>query len=144
MIEIYYNDFSLGLSLEKEIVNLCEGIIFDYHLKPDYVNIVFLNDEELLEINRAYLEHYYYTDIITFNYSEDPKVLEAELYLSIDRIIDNAETAGIPGEIELIRVIAHGMLHLAGFDDSTAEEKQKMRELEEYYINAISFHVKPG
>ncbi len=133
---------SFNEEVEAGVISSINEIISQYNLLPGYVNIVFLSDDELLKMNVEYLGHDYYTDIITFNYSEDPKGLEAELYISIDRVKENAEANKVSLNEEMSRVIIHGALHLAGFDDQTDAEKKDMRRLEEQYMKPGSFHVK--
>lgn len=94
------------------------------------INIIFCSDPFLLEINQNHLGRDYLTDIITFDQSEDPELLEGDLFISIDRVRDNAETLEHRFEDELDRVIIHGILHLLGFDDKDKEDAQKMREKE--------------
>jgi len=139
----FFNPY-LGFSQEVEtaMISAIDTIVSDYDLELEYMNIVVLSDDELLKMNVDYLGHDYYTDIITFNYSEAPKVLEAELYISRDRVGENAETNQVSINDEMKRVIVHGTLHLAGFDDQTDLQKKEMRRLEEHYMKAGSFHVK--
>ena len=98
------------------------------------VSYVFCSDEYLLRINQDFLKHDYYTDIITFPLSETDQKVEAEIYISIDRIRENALTLKVPFEQELLRVIFHGALHLIGYKDKTAAQKKLMREAEEKWI----------
>ncbi|XLS29245.1 rRNA maturation RNase YbeY [Flavobacteriaceae bacterium M23B6Z8] len=102
------------------------------------LTFVFCSDESLLEINKDFLNHDYYTDIVTFDYTEGV-VLSADVMISIDRVNDNANTFRVSGEEELRRVIAHGILHLMGYDDGTVEEKQLMRIKESEMMKM--FHV---
>ena len=96
------------------------------------LNIIFCSDEYLLGINRDFLQHDYYTDIITFDLSASGKApLEAELYISIDRVKENAATLGQPFYRELHRVIFHGLLHLLGYKDKQKKDKALMRQMEE-------------
>jgi probable rRNA maturation factor len=96
------------------------------------LNIIFCSDEHLLGINRDFLQHDYYTDIITFDLSASSKApLEAELYISVDRVKENAITLGQPFYRELHRVIFHGLLHLLGYKDKQKKDKALMREMEE-------------
>ena len=95
------------------------------------LNYIFCSDDYLLEINRQYLQHDYYTDIITFDNSEDEGKLEGDIYISIDRVRDNANVLKVDFEIELRRVLIHGLLHLVGFEDSTDDLKQQMRARED-------------
>ena len=96
------------------------------------LNIIFCSDEHLLGINRDYLQHDYYTDIITFDLSPSSKSpLEAELYISIDRVKENASILGQPFYRELHRVIFHGLLHLLGYKDKLTKDQTLMREMED-------------
>ncbi len=99
---------------------------------------VFCSDEFLLNMNREYLQHDYYTDIITFDYSEGGK-LAGEMYISYDRIIDNAKDLKVRELDELHRVIIHGVLHLCGYKDKTKKEEEKMRKAEEFALNLRPF-----
>ena len=99
----------------------------------EYVNIVFCSDEFLLNLNREYLNHDYYTDIITFQYKGEP--IEGELYISLDRVKDNAAERSIKWSGELHRVIIHGILHLIGYKDHSSSEKEEMREKENHYLS---------
>jgi rRNA maturation RNase YbeY len=95
------------------------------------LNYIFMLDDELLEINREHLQHDYYTDIITFDLSNDESTIFGELYISKDRIKDHAKTYEVSEEEELIRVMSHGFLHLIGFNDKSEEEALLMRKEEE-------------
>lgn len=97
------------------------------------IAIVFCSDEYLLEINRKFLKHNYFTDIITFDYSEG-KRLSGDLMISIDSVRDNASHYSTTFEQELRRVMIHGILHLAGYDDHSEEEKKIMRAKEDHYL----------
>jgi len=143
MIDFFSKVPEFNFQSEDVAISNLEKISDDYGFIIDYINIIFMGDEELLEMNKQFLNHDYYTDIITFNYSEEPKELEAELYISIDRVNENAVDNGVSFMEELLRVITHGMLHLVGFGDSTVLEKEEMREKENYYLKNFSFHVKP-
>lgn len=99
----------------------------------DSVNYIFCSDKKILEINRQFLNHDYYTDIITFDLSESNKIT-AEIYISLDRVRDNARTQGTTLTNELHRVIFHGALHLCGYGDKTKTEIKRMRGKEEQYL----------
>lgn len=98
-----------------------------------YINIIFCSDEYLLKVNQDYLKHDYYTDIITFQYEEKP--IEGELYISVERVSDNANERNLSFSNELHRVIAHGILHLIGFGDKSEEEIVTMRAKEEEHLS---------
>ncbi|MEX1002300.1 MAG: rRNA maturation RNase YbeY [Crocinitomicaceae bacterium] len=101
------------------------------------LSFVFCTDNYLLEINKKHLGHDYYTDIITFNYNEENS-LSADVFISYDRIKDNAAIFSDGNEaLELKRVIAHGILHLVGFNDKNEEEKKEMRKQEEKCLQLI-------
>ncbi len=102
------------------------------------ISYVFVNDEELRSMNKKYLNHDYYTDIITFDYSEI-KNLNGDIFISIDRVRENATKFNVTREEELRRVMVHGILHLMGYKDGTTDEKNVMRTQED--INIKMFHV---
>ncbi len=110
---------------------LLKSIIEAQGFKPGELNYIFLSDEELLKINMEYLNHATYTDIITFDNSEEETRIEGDIFISVERVKENAEKFKISFERELIRVMAHGVLHLAGYKDKKPEEAQAMREAEE-------------
>jgi len=98
------------------------------------LNYIFCNDAILHNINLQFLNHDDYTDIITFDLSEKPGSLNAELYISVERVAENAKLFNTSYEMELHRVIFHGALHLCGLGDKTAEEKIAMRQAEDTVI----------
>ncbi|RLZ11561.1 rRNA maturation RNase YbeY [Faecalibacter macacae] len=98
------------------------------------LNYIFCDDEYLLEINRQYLDHDYYTDVIGFDNSEDD-VLTGDIFISVERIADNAEQNNVSFDNELARVMIHGILHFAGYPDKEEEEKRIMTEKENFYLN---------
>ena len=97
------------------------------------ISVIFCSDEYLLEMNKEHLNHNYYTDIITFNYVEK-KVISGDLFISADRVRENANKFNVTFHQELYRVILHGVLHLVGYNDKTDDEKKVMREKENYYL----------
>lgn len=125
-------DFSLPLpqKTKKWIKNTAQSEGFDIV----GINYIFCSDEYLLEINKQYLDHDYYTDIITFDNSEEDKQLEGDIYVSIDRVHENAETLQVDFNIELRRVLVHGLLHLMGYSDSDDTLKKEMRAKEDQYL----------
>ncbi len=105
------------------------------------LTFIFTSDEQLLHINREFLKHDTYTDIITFQYSEDPKTLESDVFISIDRVKENAAQLNVPFYEELHRVMIHGVLHLIGYNDKTASQKREMRKLENHYLALRKFQT---
>ena len=99
------------------------------------LNYIFCSDEYVLQVNRDYLQHDYYTDIITFDQSEEQGKIEGDIFVSVERVADNAHQLGVPVEQEVRRVLAHGLLHLCGYSDKTDEEKNRMRAKEDEWLN---------
>ena len=97
------------------------------------INIIFCSDNYILDVNMKYLQHDYFTDIITFDYCEG-NVLNGDLFISIDSVRENARFYGTEFEDELNRVIVHGVLHLIGYDDHTEADQKTMRSKEDYYL----------
>jgi probable rRNA maturation factor len=102
------------------------------------LSIIFCSDSYLLNMNREYLQHDFYTDIITFDYSEG-SVVSGDLFISTDRIKENAAIFAVSFKMELYRVIFHGVLHLVGYKDKSEEEQKLMREKESFYLKGIDF-----
>ncbi|SEW11035.1 rRNA maturation RNase YbeY [Chitinophaga arvensicola] len=98
------------------------------------LHYVFCSDAYLLEINKQFLQHDTYTDIVTFEMGEDPSITEGEIYVSIERVLENAEKFKVPVNQELHRVIFHGALHLCGFKDKSKKEEVLMRNKEDEYL----------
>ena len=101
------------------------------------MNYVFCSDEYLLEINKQYLDHDYFTDIITFDNSEEDNQLEGDIYISVDRVRENAATFHTDFDTEMRRVLIHGLLHLAGYEDSSEALKTAMRAKEDEYLRVF-------
>lgn len=108
-------------------------------LKIKELNFVFCSDAYLLEMNRSYLNHDTYTDIITFDTSEKPGTVMGDVFISIDRVRENAAAFGVSESDELHRVMIHGVLHLLGYGDKSKSEKAKMTEKENKYLALRSF-----
>ena len=113
-----------------------EGIFRGEGKELKSLNVIFCSDNYLRSINRDYLKHDYYTDIVTFELSEPEKPVEGEIYISIDRVIQNALVFRVPRAKELHRVIIHGVLHLCGYEDKTKSKKNQMTALEDLYLTA--------
>lgn len=98
------------------------------------LNYIFCSDEYVLQVNRDYLQHDYYTDIITFDQREAEDKLEGDIFISVERVADNAAQLGVSPQQEMRRVLAHGLLHLCGYGDKTDEEAAAMRRKEEEWM----------
>lgn len=103
---------------------------------PGIINLIFCTDAYLLEINQQYLNHDYYTDIITFQYSDNQEI-SGDLYISIDRVKENAKEFEVSFKHELNRVMIHGVLHLCGYKDKSAKAKKEMKFKEDFYLNKL-------
>lgn len=126
--DFHYIDITLQIE-EKKIIQWISSVISQYTKPAKELNIIFCNDEYLLDINRQFLNHDYYTDIITFPHSEEE--VYGDLYISIDRVRENAKQLKVDEELELLRVIIHGILHLIGFKDKTKAEIKAIRQAED-------------
>ena len=98
------------------------------------ISIIFVSDQYLLEMNQKYLNHDYFTDIITFDYCEH-NIISGDLFISVDRVKENADSFNVDELTEIHRVMIHGVLHLCGYKDKTEEEEKNMRLLENKYLN---------
>ncbi len=102
------------------------------------LNYIFASDEYVLQVNRDYLQHDYYTDVITFDQREETGKIEGDIFVSVDRVADNASQLGIPAGQEMRRVLAHGLLHLCGYGDKTEGEIKLMRAKEEEWLSTAN------
>ena len=133
---IEFNFFEkIALERRKELKAFLMKICRSEKRALSLLSIVFCSDEYLLEINKSYLNHDYYTDIITFDYSEDRGTIHGEMFISADRVRENAATFNSTIKRELHRVIFHGLLHLCGYDDKSIKKASVMRQKEDYYLN---------
>jgi len=129
-------DFILSKSAEVSQW-ICETALRE-KVEVRLINYIFCSDEYLLDINIKYLNHNYLTDIITFPYTEG-ETIESDIFISVDRVKENAKSFDVPFFDELCRVIVHGFLHLCGYGDMSDSEKQNMRLKEDYYLSLRSF-----
>ncbi len=130
------NDFDYPFDI-KTYQNWIKRIILNEAYQLDTLSFVFTSDEKLLEINKTYLNHDTYTDIITFDYCEKTEVINGEILISVDRINENAKKFKVTYLHELSRVMAHGVLHLLGYKDKTSNEKSIMRKKEDACISLL-------
>ena len=133
MIQFFFEDID-KIEIEANLSNSLENIILSEGKKPGEINYIFCDDEYLLQVNREYLKHDFYTDVITFDYVKG-KTISGDIFVSLPRIFDNAQTLSKDFESEFFRVLAHGLLHLCGYKDKTEEEIAEMRSKEDYYLN---------
>ena len=127
-------DRSLSLPGKTVLKSFIESIFKKEKHGLGSITYIFCSDDFLLKMNRDFLKHDFYTDIITFGLSEKAQPVEAEVYISIDRVKDNAQNLGISFSNEVLRVIFHGALHLCGYKDKKKSEISLMRQKEDQYL----------
>lgn len=135
-IRFYNQDVSSGLKGKRKLAEFLQALIKKQRpeVKEIALTYIFCNDDYLLEMNKEFLEHDTFTDILTFDMSEDAETLIGEVYISIERVKENAHNFKVDYRQELHRVIFHGALHLCGFKDKTETEKNMMRIQEDRYL----------
>lgn len=143
MITYHSENISFNLKGKREINNWIKSVVSDLQFslkmsnyKVGDINIVFCNDTYLLEINQKYLNHNYFTDIITFDYSENG-IISGDLFISVDTVRENSLKFKVSFDEEIKRVIIHGVLHLLGYKDKTKSEKLKMKDAENMALSMI-------
>lgn len=139
-IEFHTEDIEFELQNAPRISEWIMSIIQAEGKKLQHVTYIFCNDEYLLELNKEYLQHDTLTDIITFPYSTSPTI-EGDIFISIERVRENAQAYQVTFEEELYRIIIHGVLHLCGFGDKSAENKARMTEKEDEALQKL--HLLP-
>ncbi len=138
-INFFEEDIRFKLKDKTKVKTWVKATIEAEGYKLQELNYIFCSDEYLLNINRQYLDHDTYTDIITFDNSEKDKVITGDIFISIDRIRENAKKFSSGEANELHRVIIHGALHLLGYKDKTAESKKIMTSKEDQYLGIRNF-----
>lgn len=129
----FYQDVKPGLSDRTRLKQFIESIFRKEGRKLESLNYIFCTDAALLDINRQFLNHDFYTDIITFDLT-DAAGIRGEIYISTDRVRENARSLQVPVKEELLRVVFHGVLHLCGYKDKKPAEIKTMREKENLYL----------
>lgn len=137
-IDFFYEDIKPLKIPIKILKKYVQSLIKTEGNKPGDITVVFCSDDYLLEMNRKYLNHDYFTDIITFDYVEKD-IISGDLFMSIDRINENAGTFETSFLKELFRVVFHGVLHLNGYKDKSEEDEKLMRAKENYYLSEVDF-----
>jgi rRNA maturation RNase YbeY len=136
MINLFFEDVEVPDLDSEFFINWLSSTCAEENKVLEEVNLIFCSDEYLLKMNVEYLQHDYYTDIISFDYCEENRIL-GDLFISKDRVLDNAEQNNVSFLLELQRVIVHGVLHLCGYKDKSEEEEKLMRSKEDYYLSKI-------
>jgi rRNA maturation RNase YbeY len=135
-LRIFYDESKYRLKSGKKILRLIEKVIRNENKVPGDLNFIFTTDKELIKINREFLKHNYFTDVIAFE-NNDKRIINGEIYLSIDTVKRNAYNYKISLRKEVIRVMIHGTLHLCGYKDKKKEEKEEMNKRENKWLNKI-------
>ena len=135
---ITYNTINVAMPdlVETEVSAWVKSTAATYNKKVGDINYIFVDDETMLDINRRFIGHDYYTDHIGFDYSKDDS-LSGDIYISLDTVKTNAELYQVKPEEELRRIIIHGLLHLCGFRDKTDEERELMQQAEDKALKAL-------
>lgn len=133
---LFHKEINFELKQKTKYKNWIKSIILDFEKRVGEINYIFCDDEYLLDINQKYLQHDTYTDIITFDYSEN-KTISGDIFVSIERVKENATLYSKGFEEELHRVLAHGILHLCGYKDKTEKEAKEMRTQEDWAIKKL-------
>lgn len=133
MIQFFFENIP-EISLDAKISDWIKDLILEEDKKVGKINYIFCDDEYLLQVNKDFLQHDYYTDVITFDYVKG-KTISADIFVSLPRISDNATALNKDFKIEFMRVLAHGILHLCGYGDKSSEEIAIMRDKEDFYLS---------
>lgn len=133
-VQFFYPEVSFAFRNRKKLKSFLVMLFKQEGFVLKQLNIIFCTDKALLEMNRKFLKHDYFTDIITFPLSDKKQPIEAELYISVDRIKENARINNETFTRELHRVIFHGCLHLLGYNDKSSQQIKRIRERESHYL----------
>lgn len=134
-------DKSLKQKNKKQLKTFIERLFKNEKMDLERIDYIFCSDNYLLQLNISALNHDYYTDILTFPLSKPDQPIKAEVYISLDRVKENAKTFNEKVENETLRVIFHGALHLCGYNDHSELEKREIRNKENYYISSYLINV---
>lgn len=133
-IQFFSEEINVQNYHREFIREIIRRIATDHDFTLSNIHVVILNDNELKAINEEFLGHNYFTDVISFDLSENEEEVSGEIYISSDRIMENANHYRVDFKEELYRVIIHGSLHLVGYSDGTDEDKRNMHRLEDHYL----------
>ncbi|MCB0531216.1 MAG: rRNA maturation RNase YbeY [Lewinellaceae bacterium] len=134
-VSFFFEDVTFAFPNPEQLIAWMLSIARQEQKETGEISVVFCSDEYLRQVNIEHLQHDYYTDIITFQYTEG--VVHGDIFISSDRVAENAEVHGVSFQHELSRVLAHGVLHLAGYADKTPEAQLLMRAKENYYLDQL-------
>ena len=135
-LRIFYDDIDYRLKGWRKIVKVFSEVIRENEFVPGDLSFILTTDVNIRKINYEFLKHDYFTDVITFGYNEG-KILNGEIYISVDTVRSNSLNYNVSLKNELLRVISHGIIHLMGYDDSTDEERKEMRRIENIWLKRL-------
>ena len=144
METIFFHNHGIdpGLRNKKLLKTLLLSIFRKEHLRPERISYIFCKDDYLLALNKKYLRHDFLTDVLTFTLSDPGVPVVSEIYISVERVKENALFLKTIYTQELLRVMIHGILHLCGYEDNTVKQLDVIRKKEDYYLSRLPFHVK--
>jgi metalloprotein, YbeY/UPF0054 family len=137
MIQYIAEEVKLPVIQKQKVNRWIKDVAAEYNRKVGKIAYIFCSDKRILEVNNQYLKHDYYTDIITFDYSEG-SIISGDIFISIDTVKSNSEKFGVSFENELLRILIHGVLHLCGQDDNTPDLRAEMTNKENLALQTYS------
>ncbi len=138
MIVFNTDDISMPRINERQVCKWLRLVAAGYGFTIGNLNYIFCSDKRILEVNRQFLQHDYYTDVITFDYCAG-NVLSGDIFISLETVVSNAQELGVDSEHELLRIIVHGLLHLTGQGDKTPETKAEMTKKENAALGSVDW-----
>jgi probable rRNA maturation factor len=138
-IRFFKEDIRFRLLYQKKLQQWIKRAVKSKKFQIEEINYIFCSDQHLLHLNKQFLGHDFYTDIITFDNSEEKKKISADIFISVERVKANAEKYNTAFKDELHRVLIHGVLHLLGYKDKTKKDREKMRMAEDKWLSKRNF-----
>ena len=139
LIQFFSEEVDFNLENDSLVSDWIISVIGYESLRAGVINIIFCNDAYLLDLNQRFLERDTLTDVIAFDYREEGDEVSGDVFISIERVLENADAFDIPSETETLRVVIHGILHLCGYRDSSPDEKAEMSSKEDKYLSLLPF-----
>lgn len=135
IIDFYFHEINNFPFPEDQLREWILFLIRNEQKFPGSINIIFCSDQYLYDMNVSYLEHHYFTDVISFDYgNKKDRIISGDIFISFDRVTENSSDMKVPFLNELFRIVFHGVLHLAGYMDKSEEDKRVMTEKEDFYL----------
>ncbi len=139
-LRIFYDEINYRLKGWRNVVKVFNEVIRENNFVPGDLSFILTTDEKIKEINREFLKHDYFTDVITFGTIEK-NVLNGEVYISVDTVKHNSQNYKVSFRAELLRVMSHGVIHLIGYDDETAIKRAEMRRIENIWLARLGEEI---